>query len=167
MIYYSMLICFFLGLGTVHAQKKTAKDYRKDVAYKKFIERINGQWKLEHIVDAAQQSEGKENRNDEPGTRNQNPAAANENQGNNAMQMIEFMDDARYRMNNATTAIDSGSYRLNEQHGILYLESDKDPTPSEWKISLNKDQLSLTGRGQDATSRYRYVYTRIKEKAAK
>ena len=67
--------------------------------------------------------------------------------------------------NNTTNQIDSGSYRLNEEHGILYLESDQDDiTPTEWKVTLDKKKLTLAGRGQDAASRYKYVYMKVKEK---
>ena len=67
-------------------------------------------------------------------------------------------------VNNSTTSIDSGSYRVNEQHGILYMESDADDiTPTEWAISINKDKLTLTGRGEKADTRYKYVYVKEKD----
>jgi hypothetical protein len=81
------------------------------------------------------------------------------------MQMLEFDPDARYKVNNSTSAIDSGSYRVNEQTGILYLESDaEDITPTEWAITLKKNQLTLAGRGDNADTRYKYVYVKEKEK---
>ena len=143
---------------------QTTKDVPKDVAYTKFIERINGQWKLQRVVDVERKASKKKGQ-----------SASNEQQGdqgavegNNAMQMIEFEDDARYRVNNSTNAIDSGSYRLNEQHGILYMESDADDiTPTEWAVAVKNNTLTLTGRGNDATSRYKYVYTKTKTKGAK
>lgn len=157
MKYYLIILLSIALLGTASAQ--TADDYSKTTEYKKFIERIGGQWTLQQIVDAEKRDvSGNENR--------RKPTRANDvetDQANNAMQKIEFYDNARYRMNNATQAIDSGSYRLNEQHGILYMQSDlADSEPTEWKIQLQNRRLTLTGRGQDAASRYRYVYEKTR-----
>ena len=155
-----MKYCLIILLGvalTGNTFAQTADDYSKTTDYKKFIERIAGQWTLQQIVDA-------EKRDVSNNANRKKAARANDvetDQGNNAMQKIEFYDNARYRMNNATQAIDSGSYRLNEQHGILYLQSDLgDTEPSEWKIELDNRRLTLTGRGGDAASRYRYVYNK-------
>ena len=148
---------------------QTTKDIPKDVAYKKFIERINGQWKLQRVVDIERKVESANSPNNRKTQKSDNQKKGTETvEGTNAMQMIEFEDDARYRVNNSTNAIDSGSYRLNEQHGILYLESDSDDiTPTEWAVSIRNNTLTLTGRGNDATSRYRYVYSKSKTRAAK
>lgn len=155
---YFLTLILSVALSGVFAQ--TADDYSKTTDYQKFIERIAGQWTLEKIVDAEQRS----NKNKKSGSQGGDQA----NQGNNAMQKIEFYDDARYRMSNATQAIDSGSYRLNEQHGILYLQSDHGGTdPSEWKIELQNRKLTLTGRGEDAASRYQYVYTKSRDKVVR
>ena len=152
-----ILLCIALS-GNAFAQ--TADDYSKNTDYKKFIERIAGQWTLQQIVDAEKRDVA-QNPNRKKATRANDVES---NQANNAMQKIEFYDNARYRMNNATQAIDSGSYRLNEQHGILYLESDLvDSEPSEWKIELQNRRLTLTGRGQEAASRYQYVYDKTRE----
>lgn len=156
---YCLIILFSIAL-TGNAFAQTAGDNSKTTEYKKFIERIAGQWTLQQIVDAGKRDVS-ENQNQT------NPARTNDvetNQANNAMQKIEFYDNARYRLNNATQAIDSGSYRLNEQHGILYLQSDiADTEPSEWKIELQNRKLTLTGRGQEADSRYQYVYNKTRK----
>jgi len=149
---------------------QTTKDIPKNVEYKKFIERINGQWKLQRVVDVERkaQSANSPDKRKSQSTDNQQKNGQATVEGANAMEMIEFEDDARYRVNNSTTAIDSGSYRLNEQHGILYMESDADDiTPTEWAVAIKNNTLTLTGRGNDATSRYRYVYTKTKTKGAK
>ena len=155
---YCLIILLSIGLAG-NASAQTANDYSKTTDYKKFIERIAGQWTLQQIVDA-------EKRKLSENPNRKKPARTNDvetNQANNAMQKIEFYDNARYRLNNATQAIDSGSYRLNEQHGILYLQSDiADTEPSEWKIELQNRKLTLTGRGQEASSRYQYVYDKTR-----
>lgn len=130
---------------------QTAKDMPKDADTKKFIEMIAGTWKLKSIVDSEAKNKGKKT--------NQNPT----DQGNNAMQMLEFQPNARYKMNSSTNAVDSGSYRLNEQHAILYMESDATESPTEWAISLNKNQLTLGGRGEEAEKRYKYIYVKTKD----
>ena len=131
---------------------QTAKDMPKDADTKKFIEMIAGTWKLKSIVDSEAKNKGKKT--------NQKPT----DQGNNAMQMLEFDADGRYKVNNSTTAIDSGSYRINEQHSVLYMESDADDiTPTEWDISVTKKRLTMVGRSGDADARYKYMYAKEKE----
>lgn len=160
---YCLMILVCIAF-TANVSAQTANDYSKTTDYQKFIERIAGQWTLQQIVDA-------EKRDVSQNPSRKKPARTNDvesDQANNAMQKIEFYDNARYRMNNATQAIDSGSYRLNEQHGILYLESDLvDAEPSEWKIELQNRKLTLTGRGGEAASRYQYVYNKTKENVVK
>ncbi len=159
---YVLMICLSLAAVLVRAQ--TADDYEKDVAYKKFIERIAGQWSLDRIIDAEKANKGKEKADRRKSARTND---IEKDQGTNAMYKIEFSSDARYKMNNSQEAIDSGSYRLNEQHGILYLESDRDPEPSEWDITIKGNQLTLTGRGDAADSRFRYVYNKTREDRVK
>jgi hypothetical protein len=101
----------------------------------------------------------------ESSTESKNGTMATENppdQSNNAMEIMEFDRQARYKMNTAVTAVDSGSYRINEQHGILYLDSDKNNDPSEWTMSIKNNVLTLGGKS-DADKRYTYVYERIKK----
>jgi hypothetical protein len=131
------LMMGFLNVGFGQTTSQTSKTART----KKFIEMIAGTWKLKSIVDAESKGE-KTDKN----TESKNGTLATENppsQANNAMEMLEFDPDARYTMNTSTTSVDSGSYRINEQHGILYLESDATGSPSEWKISIRNDVLTL------------------------
>lgn len=153
-----------LCLATLLTQAQTPDDYDKNVAYKKFIERIAGEWTLERIVDAEKANKGKEKGDRRKSSRTNDVET---DQATNAMNKIEFYDNARYRLNSSQQAIDSGSYRLNEQHGILYLESDQDPTPSEWDVNIKGNQLTLTGRGETAESRFRYVYRKTREDRVK
>ncbi|HYF68328.1 MAG TPA: hypothetical protein VD884_09330 [Ohtaekwangia sp.] len=149
-----VVLMIMIGFGgSLHAQ--TAKDQSKTADHKKFIEMIVGNWKLKSIEDAAQK---KGDKSGAKKTRENQP-----DQGNNAMQMIEFQPNGRYKMNSSTNAIDSGSYRLSEQHGILYLESDAAETPSEWTIAIKRNVLTLNGGNQEADKRYKYVYVKTKD----
>lgn len=150
-----MLVCV-----AVMANGQSTKDMTKTGSATKFIEMITGTWKLKSIVDA--ESKGKKVKTS---TKSKNGTMATENppqQSNNAMEIMEFDAQARYKMNTAVAAVDSGSYRINEQHGVLYLDSDKNNDPSEWTISIKKNVLTLGGKS-DADKRYTYVYDRIKK----
>lgn len=149
------LICI-----TLMANGQSTKDMTKTGNAKKFIEMIAGTWKLKSIVDA--ESKGKATK---PSTESKNGTMATENppdQSNNAIELMEFDSEARYKMNTAVAAVDSGSYRINEQHGVLYLDSDRNNDPSEWTISIRNNVLTLGGKS-DADKRYTYVYERIKK----
>jgi hypothetical protein len=158
-------ILIFLCAITTSAQDKTTADMPKNTETKKFIELLAGTWKLERIVDEEKGNKATANSPETKSNEQKKTPATNTDQSRNAMQMLEFDPDARYKVNNSTTAIDSGSYRLNEQHGILYMESDSDDiTPTEWAITLQKNRLTLAGRGENSDSRYKYVYQKDKEK---
>lgn len=77
-------------------------------------------------------------------------------------QRIEFDREAKYISYSGNEQIDSGTYRLNENHAILYLESATGQQPSEWNVTLSNNNLTLQPRGA-ATSHaqnFRYVYAR-------
>jgi hypothetical protein len=153
------ILVMFVCLCSI-ANGQSTKDMTKTGNAKKFIEMITGTWKLKSIVDA--ESKGKTS---DKNTKSKNGTMATENppdQSNNAMEIMEFDPDARYKMNTAVAAVDSGSFRINEQHGLLYLDSDRTGDPSEWKISIKNNVLTLGGRS-DADKRYTYVYERIKK----
>jgi hypothetical protein len=134
-----------------NASAQTAKDMPKDAKTNKFVELIAGSWKLQKIVD-------------EQNSKNQENVGKTPDNGQNGMEMLEFTVENRYKVNNSTNAIDSGSFRVNEQHGILYMESDQDDiTPTEYKMTINGDQLTLTGRDRDAKNRYKYVYAKTED----
>jgi hypothetical protein len=144
----AIVISGMIGFG---ASAQTAGDMPKDSKTNKFVELIVGSWKLQKIVD-------------EQGTKSQENVGKTPDNGQNGMEMLEFTVENRYKVNNSTNAIDSGSFRMNEQHGILYMESDQDDiTPNEYKITLNGGQLTLTGRDRDAKNRYKYVYQKTEE----
>jgi hypothetical protein len=149
------------------AQTKTTGDVPKDQEVKKLIEQIAGSWKLQRIVDEEKNNKSTANSPDkQPNEPKQTPTGmATSDQTNNAMQVVEFNPNGRYKLNSSTTSLDSGSFRINENHGLLYLESDADDvSPTEWAVTLKNNQLTLVGRGQKSVSRYKYIYTKEKEK---
>src|SRR5687768_14591046 len=105
------LICFCVGI--LSAQEKTAGNTPKNVPTKKFIQMLAGTWKLDRIVDSAKPDKSTANAPESKSNNGAELPAADNDQSRNAMQMLEFEDDARYKVNNSTTAIDSGSYRVN------------------------------------------------------
>lgn len=119
----------------------------------KSIERIVGSWKVQKILSGKTE------------------VAKNPTSG----QWIEFRGDGKY-VNNASS-IDSGSYRLNENHSVLYLESqvhassnESDPKKIvEWTISLDNDILTMQQRGNEKSEKkshadkMKYVYVRIEK----
>lgn len=153
------MVVMIFGLLSVSVSAQTTADYPKTMEAEKLLENIAGSWKLERIVDVERNEVIPDGRNNSAAGGSETPTP---DMSQNGMQMIEFHRNARYRLNNATTAVDSGSYRINEQHGILYLESDADDiTPSEWNITVGEGTLTLTGKEGDASSRYRNIYRRV------
>ncbi len=86
-------------------------------------------------------------------------------------QWIEFRGDGRYRTH--ATAMDSGSYRLNENSSTLYLESvvlakEEGKNVSEFNISFAGDLLTMqrtqqkkARKNSQSTDSMKYVYVRI------
>lgn len=131
------------------AWAQTAGQTPKTGSNHKVIERIAGTWKLQQIVDDNKKATGSQQH---PDTRS------------NAFQMLEFAPDGRYKSSNGTQAVDSGSYRINEEHALLYLESDAHQDPSEWLITFGRDKrLTLQARGDARHKGFRYVYQQTRE----
>ena len=155
----------FLVAGLVSGPDKSAADFPKNEETNKVIEMLAGSWKLQSIADEKRNQSTTSKRNKKSKTKA--ATAADTDMSRNAMQMLEFDADGRYKVNNSTTAIDSGSYRINEQHSVLYMESDADDiTPTEWDISVTKKRLTMVGRSGDADARYKYMYAKEKEEVS-
>ncbi|HTF17834.1 MAG TPA: hypothetical protein VK658_07165 [Chryseolinea sp.] len=117
----------------------------------KKIETILGTWKVQKILSGKTE------------------VAKNPTSG----QWIEFRNDGKY-VNNATS-VDSGSYRLNENHSLLYLESQlhasavaTGPKIVEWAISLSDDKLTMQQKTNESNKKghadiMKYVYVRIEK----
>jgi hypothetical protein len=80
-----------------------------------------------------------------------------------AIETIEFNREGRYMSYSGTEKLDSGAYRLNEQHGILYMASENnDDKPVEWKVSFAKDGTMTISmqNGSKQLENINYVYRR-------
>ena len=115
----------------------------------KKIETILGTWKVQKILSGKTE------------------VAKNPTSG----QWIEFRNDGKYV--NQSTSLDSGSFRLNENHSTLYLESQANKGPNgepkieEWSIALSNDGLTMqrkeTGDKNSHRDKMKYVYVRIEQ----
>jgi hypothetical protein len=108
----------------------------------KIIEYIPGSWKIEHVY------KGKED--------------VMETDTLAQSQTIEFNREGRYVSHTGAEKIDSGAYRINEDHAILYLASETNEKPVEWYVSFNDEgQMTLQMKDTDKHSEsFRYVYRR-------
>jgi hypothetical protein len=77
------------------------------------------------------------------------------------MKILEFNREGRYSSSSAES-LDSGAYRVNEEHSVLYLASGTNETPTEWNVSFDKNgTMSLTSRNSGKKSEsVTYVYRR-------
>jgi len=118
----------------------------------KIIDKIVGSWKIQKILSGNKEVA-------------KNPTSA---------QWIEFRSDGRY-VNHATT-LDSGSYRIEENGSIVFLESVKsDPSRNsekmieEWAVSFDKEAMIMerkkTGK-REHSDKMKYIYARIGEAAS-
>jgi hypothetical protein len=117
----------------------------------KKIESILGTWKVQKILSGKTE------------------VAKNPTSG----QWIEFKNNGKYV--NHAAVIDSGSYRLNENHSLVYLESQLQDNATgsvkvvEWTISLGDDdtltmQQKANGSKKKSTADpLKYVYVRIEK----
>jgi len=116
----------------------------------KIIDKIVGAWKIQKITS------GKEE------------VAKNPTSG----QWIEFRSDGTYL--NQSTSIDSGSYRINENSSIVYLESlvNNDPSKNttkmitEWTVAFANEGMIMQRRStgkREHVDKMKYFYTRVGE----
>lgn len=106
----------------------------------KMIEYLVGEWRIERIL----------NENNEDIT-------ATEDESN---QTLTFTAEARYILSSGNEKVDSGAYRMNEQLGHLYLESEVDEEPREWNVEFGSDKMTLSSDKNSPNSKLRYVYRR-------
>lgn len=107
----------------------------------KIIEYLPGTWVIENVY------RGKD------GVTNKDTLANNE--------VIEFNREGRYVSYTGKEKIDSGAYRINEQHAILYMASEGDQEkPMEWNVWFGDDgtmTMRMKGSGK-ADKDFSYVY---------
>lgn len=105
----------------------------------KMIEYLVGDWKIDKILNGKTDVTEKVSEGD---------------------QTLSFNSEARYVIRSGNDKIDSGSYRMNEQIGSLYLESESDEKPREWKTEFISGGMILTPKQvspQKANLRYFYI----------
>jgi hypothetical protein len=134
-----------LFLALVLAFSFEASAQRSNEAAEKVIENIIGRWQLQKVYAGGREI-----------TSNPNGEAS----------WIEFNEDGTYRMQ-ADEGNDQGSYRLNENHSVLYLESEgrKEtssavslPNLTEYNITMREGTLSMQSRtANSATTKYIYA----------
>ena len=119
---------------------------RSNEVPEKAIESIIGKWQLQKVYAGSRE------------------ITANPNSENRSW--IEFNADGTYNQQSEDT--DRGSYRLNENHSVLYLESEERKETSsavssnnltEYDISIRNGMLTMQPRGDDST-RTKYVYVK-------
>jgi hypothetical protein len=80
---------------------------------------------------------------------------------------IEFTREGRYR-SQMGSAMDSGSYRVNENHALLYLQSDTNKNKTaQWKMTFGESMMTLTAKDNPGAGEFKYVYVRTRVKDPK
>ncbi len=145
MRYMKCIIALSFVLGMISSQVVAQRANEESV---KQIETIVGKWQLQKVYAGSREI-------------STNPNAT--------QSWIEFKRDGTYERNAEVN--DKGSYRLNENHGILYLESSQHTETSsattvqslnEYTISLKEDTLTMQSR-EDENAGTKYVYVKSGE----
>jgi hypothetical protein len=76
--------------------------------------------------------------------------------------LIHFNREGQYTQYTGAEKLDSGSYRINEQHALLYLESADGSEPTTWKVNFSEDGRMYLRKRDDtaAAESFKYVYRR-------
>ena len=130
-IFISLLCCsLFLSVtGSAQNSKGTVK----------IIEYIRGEWRLQRVYD---------------GNKVITDSATLGNR------RISFNSEAKFeRTGDEPGTVTRGPFRVNEDHGILYLETIPGRAPEEWNVSFSKGNMLLQ---QKDVPRYKYLYKRVK-----
>ncbi len=137
------LVVIIMSIGAVSLHAQVASNYPD-----KKIEKIVGTWKVKSIL------------------ADKKTVAKNPTSG----QWIRFQSNGRYV--HQANALDSGSYRVDENRSVLYLESDiiedASSKPSEalgeWSLTFKDDTMILQRKGDSPhTDKMKYVYVQIGE----
>ncbi len=124
-----------LAFGNLNAQSSQINPA------KKLIDMLVGKWQITKINDG-----------------NKNTQVSSHPQ---AMQNIEFTREAKFIVRTNAITVDSGLFRTNEDHKLIYLESiNHRETPAEWKVDLKKNMLILSQKEMPKSNIQRYFYVR-------
>lgn len=138
---YFLLLFFTIGLTSQVLAQQSADEPDKA------IEVIVGKWQLQKVYAGSRE--------------------INSNPNSEDRSWIEFNRDGSY--NQQSEGTDEGSYRLNENHSVLYLEStQKKETSSavspnrvnEYSITIKDNVLTMQPRGEN-TGSTKFVYTKV------
>jgi hypothetical protein len=142
---YTLLLLVIFGLLPPALQAQNEKDLernknRTNVRVKKDLtETIVGTWQVDEIF------KGKKDISNTDTIYNET---------------LIFDNEGKY-VTHGSEKIDSGLYRLNENHSILYLESETEKNTTEWDISFSKGGMTLKPRVAHAKAPgFKYTYTR-------
>jgi hypothetical protein len=142
-VFLALILASAMSLLAQNVQKQQPTVDAKKKTPVKIIEYIVGKWKLVEIY--------KGNKN----------VTVNDSAALN--QSLSFNREGRFVSYKDNIKSDSGAYRINEEHAILYLESVwKDNSVSEWNVWFKKNRMSLQRRAStpDAES-YKYIYSQL------
>lgn len=151
--HYILLIAGLIAMSSVQIFAQEDNEYRKKrdknaintkkETPTKIIEFIVGEWEAEEVYQGQKEVS-------ETDTLAQD-------------QLIEFDREGKYYRYAGNAKIDSGSYRINEQHNFLYLESsDHLAPPSGWRVSFSEDGKMFLRKIDDTehAESFKYVYRR-------
>lgn len=147
---YTLLLVGILALGSLQLFAQNEKDQKKGQKEganvrkelkENLTEKIVGTWQVSEIF------KGKKN------ISNTDTLGYNET--------IIFDHEGNYVSHSGAEKIDSGLYRLNENHSILYLESETGAQTTEWNITFSKGEMTLQPRATHPHAQsFKYKYTR-------
>lgn len=137
---YTVVIWFMVGFSAnVLGQAQTQDSIpAKNPAAVKLIERLYGVWQA-----VGSQAPGQNNANAQSDL------------------SIEFNPEAKYVLKRGNQIVESGSYRVNEQQEVIYLENSVNKKPVEWRVKLNGGNLVMTTRETDQGKSKKYTYRRV------
>jgi hypothetical protein len=141
----TLMVSVAFAQGEENYQKdkegKNAINTKKETPTK-IIEFIVGEWEAEDVYKGNQE------------------VGATDTLGTGAI--IHFNREGKYTEYNGSEKLDSGSYRINESHALLYLESADGSEPTTWKVSFSEDgKMFLRKRDDTAVAEsFKYVYRR-------
>ena len=76
------------------------------------------------------------------------------------IQSLEFDREGRFVSYSTNEKIDSGAYRINEQHAVLYLTNEDDKRTDEWYVRFGKDNTMTLTMKDVHGGLFKYVYRR-------
>jgi hypothetical protein len=152
LLFFGMLTILTLETSGQRADRGKADKNKPEVNTKKkspvkMIEYLIGEWKVDKILQGKKDVTEAETQED---------------------QTMTFTDEARYVKHAGNAKTDSGAFRMNEQLQSLYLESESNSKPTEWKVTFESGAMVLSSKpGSGQPENLKYYYRRISPATAK